>query len=67
VGDTEVDLELDEFACELTQTLVVSLGPSILNREIAALDPAESLPDVVQGFLVRIVLRFPITPPRFAK
>src|SRR6516165_7624575 len=41
LGNDDIDLEPNELVCELAQTLGVPLGPTILDREIAALDPTQ--------------------------
>src|SRR5262249_56129838 len=37
----DIDLQPNELVCQSGQTLGVSLGPAILDREIAALSPAQ--------------------------
>src|SRR5262249_59296764 len=39
--DNGVDLELDEFGCDLCETLIAPLRPANLDRDGAVLDPAE--------------------------
>ena len=39
--DNRIDLEPDEFGHELGETLVASLGPAILDRDITTFNPTE--------------------------
>ena len=39
--DNDIDLEPDEFRCDLGISLAASFRPPILDRDVAALDPAE--------------------------
>src|SRR5215472_9082086 len=41
VSKDDIDVQPNELVCEPGQTLVVSFGPTILDRKIAALDPTE--------------------------
>src|SRR5262249_38679316 len=49
VSDDDIDLEPNKLVREIFQTLGVPLGPAILDREIAALDPAQLAHSLHEG------------------
>src|SRR5262249_55540764 len=49
VSDNDIDLGPNKLVCEISQALSVSLGPAILDREIAALDPAQLAHSLHEG------------------
>jgi hypothetical protein len=40
-GDYDIDLEPHKFCCDFREVSAACLGPAILDREVATLDPAK--------------------------
>ena len=47
--ENDSDFQPDEFGCELTEAFTATLGPAILNPNIAALGPAQLMQTVDKG------------------